>query len=85
MDGKVQPPDDDASSTPPPAERHLNELLGALLARTVDGTLRWEPDDAHEDSFCVVGPGWLVATRTLDGDGMAPYPQSTDEPPLRAC
>lgn len=56
-----------------PSERLLEQLLTSLVARTEDGSARWEVDDAHEDSFCIIGDGWLVATRSVDGDGAAPY------------
>jgi hypothetical protein len=56
-----------------PSERLLEQLLTSLLARTEEGSADWEVDDAHEDSFCTIGHGWLVATRSVDGDGAAPY------------
>jgi hypothetical protein len=56
-----------------PSERLLERLLRALIATTEDESRRWETDDAHDDSYCLVGPGWLVATRSVDGDGTAPY------------
>jgi hypothetical protein len=70
-DGMTEQRDDETGGTP--VGQKLRGLLTVLLARTVDGSLAWEPDDGHEDSYCAVGPGWVVATRTLDGDGMAPY------------
>lgn len=56
-----------------PSERLLRGLLGNLLARTADGSVGWEVDDGHQDSYCLAGPDWLLATRSVDGDGTAPY------------
>jgi hypothetical protein len=56
-----------------PAERLLEQLLRSLIASTEDVSMHWEPDDAREDSYCLVGQDWLVATRSVDGDGAAPY------------
>lgn len=56
-----------------PTELVLERLLTALLSRTAEGAAAWEVDDAHPDSFCLVGEGWVVATRSVDGDGTYPY------------
>jgi hypothetical protein len=56
-----------------PAERLLDGLLTTLIERTEEGSAAWEVDDAHPDSFCLVGDGWAVATRSVDGDGTHPY------------
>lgn len=56
-----------------PSERLLRDLLTSLLARTADGSVSWEVDDGHRDSYCLAGPDWLLATRSVDGDAMAPF------------
>jgi hypothetical protein len=56
-----------------PQERLLKRLLTSLIEGTQSGVIAWEVDEAHRDSYCVVGEGWLVATRSVDGDGQAPY------------
>ena len=57
-----------------PHERRLRSLLSTLHARTMDESLTWEVDDAHPDSYCVGGQrGWMIATRSVDGDGQGPY------------
>ena len=56
-----------------PSERLLERLLTTLIASTEEASASWEADDAHDDLFCLVGQGWLVATRSIDGDGAAPY------------
>lgn len=56
-----------------PSERLLARLLGALIARTEEGSAAWEVDEAHPESFCLVGDGWVIATRSVDGDGTYPY------------
>jgi hypothetical protein len=56
-----------------PSERLLARLLTALIERTEAGSAAWEVDDAHAESFCLGGHGWLVATRSVDADGSHPY------------
>lgn len=56
-----------------PSEQLLESLLNALLRRTQEGALAWEVDDGHPDSYCAAGEGWLVATRSVDGDGVEPF------------
>lgn len=56
-----------------PSERVLERLLAALIERTEAGLAEWEVDEAHRESFCLVGDGWLIATRSVDGDGTYPY------------
>jgi len=68
---------DQGSSDQGPAEttseRLLGSLLTTLLSRTRAGELSWDVDDAHTDSYCLSGDGWLLASRSVDGDGVAPY------------
>ena len=55
-------------------EQRLRSLLQALHRRTLDDSLAWEVDDGHPDSYCAIGrEGWMIATRSMDGDGQAPY------------
>lgn len=68
-----QPAGDRAEASLSPSEQLLAQLMRSLIASTQDGSIRWEADDARDDSYCLVGQGWLVATRSVDGDGTAPY------------
>lgn len=56
-----------------PAEQRLRELLTTLVERTRDESVNWQVDDARVDSYCLVGAGWMLATRSTDGDGVAPH------------
>ena len=58
----------------------LRDLLVALVRQTGDGILAWELDDAHPDSYCCSGPGWLCAIRSTDGDGIHPFELVLEEP-----
>jgi hypothetical protein len=61
------------SLEPTPSELRLRALLSTLLTRSRDESLAWEVDDSHPDSYCVIGSDWLIATRSVDGDGASPY------------
>lgn len=56
-----------------PSEQRLDALLEDLITRTCEESLTWEVDDAHPDSYCIAGEGWLLATRSVDGDAQHPF------------